>query len=77
MTGVQTCALPIYLIGEEWCGVRDAAGEIVRGWWQDVDGFLKDVPSESFRRSVVMLKGSRYYRLERILPALLGDRDGD
>lgn len=67
----------LYLIGEEWCGVRHVAGEIVRGWWQDVDDFLKDVPPESFRRSVVMLKGSRYYRLERILPALLGDRDGD
>jgi UDP-N-acetylmuramoyl-tripeptide--D-alanyl-D-alanine ligase len=59
----------VYLIGSEWDGVETKQGAL-RGRWRDADGFLNDFDPASASGAIVLVKGSRSYGLERILPLL-------
>jgi UDP-N-acetylmuramoyl-tripeptide--D-alanyl-D-alanine ligase len=61
----------IYLIGSEW----DETGrkyESVKGVWKSADDFIADFGFDSVESAVILIKGSRFYGMERILPYLLG-----
>jgi UDP-N-acetylmuramoyl-tripeptide--D-alanyl-D-alanine ligase len=63
----------IYLIGSEW---GDAAGkhEAIKGVWASVDDFISNFSVDSLQKSVVLLKGSRHYELDRLLSELRGEK---
>ncbi|MDR1580321.1 MAG: UDP-N-acetylmuramoyl-tripeptide--D-alanyl-D-alanine ligase [Synergistaceae bacterium] len=62
----------VYLIGSEW-GAALPKGEVVRGIWPDVGRFISEFDFESVKNSVFLLKGSRFYGLERLLPLFTGE----
>ncbi|MDR3165506.1 MAG: UDP-N-acetylmuramoyl-tripeptide--D-alanyl-D-alanine ligase [Synergistaceae bacterium] len=62
----------VYLIGSEW-GDALPRHESVRGVWPDVDRFISEFDFESARNSAFLLKGSRFYGLDRLLPCFTGE----
>ena len=62
----------VYLIGTEW-GDAVPKGGMFRGVWPDADRFISEFDFESVRNSAFLLKGSRFYGLERFLPFFTGD----
>ncbi|MDR1966691.1 MAG: UDP-N-acetylmuramoyl-tripeptide--D-alanyl-D-alanine ligase [Synergistaceae bacterium] len=63
----------VYLIGSEW-GTLAGRGSI-RGVWQTAADFIGSCGAPQFANSAILIKGSRYYGLERILPHLRGQSD--
>ncbi|MDR1510987.1 MAG: UDP-N-acetylmuramoyl-tripeptide--D-alanyl-D-alanine ligase [Synergistaceae bacterium] len=61
----------IYLIGSEW-NVTSKKYESIKGVWKSADDFIADFGFGSVERAVILLKGSRFYGMERILPYLEG-----
>jgi UDP-N-acetylmuramoyl-tripeptide--D-alanyl-D-alanine ligase len=60
-----------YLIGSEW----NAAGkkhDAIKGVWKSADDFIADFGFDDVERAVILVKGSRFYEMERILPYLEG-----
>ncbi len=60
----------VYLVGEEWEGVRTQQGAL-RGRWGTTADFERDFDRDAHADAVFLLKGSRYYRMESLLPLLL------
>jgi UDP-N-acetylmuramoyl-tripeptide--D-alanyl-D-alanine ligase len=60
-----------YLIGSEWNGTSRKY-ESIKGVWKSADDFIGDFDFESVERAVILVKGSRFYEMERILPYLEG-----
>lgn len=58
----------VYLIGEEWRGIETQQISLC-GKWTDRAHFARDFDFSHLSNSVVLLKGSRFYELERLLPA--------
>jgi UDP-N-acetylmuramoyl-tripeptide--D-alanyl-D-alanine ligase len=59
----------VYLVGDEWAGARKK-NEATKGLWKSTSDFEADLVAGSFHRSVILLKGSRYYEMERLLSLL-------
>lgn len=57
----------IYLIGDEWEAVG-ADNRALRGKWRDAEAFAAQFDFSALSHAVVLIKGSRYYELERLLP---------
>jgi UDP-N-acetylmuramoyl-tripeptide--D-alanyl-D-alanine ligase len=57
----------IHLIGEEWSGVETRQASLA-GKWRDADDFIANFDFSKTAGSVILVKGSRYYALERLLP---------
>jgi UDP-N-acetylmuramoyl-tripeptide--D-alanyl-D-alanine ligase len=66
----------LYLIGGEW---GDARGKYdsIKGIWASTEGFISDFRPDYFKKSVILLKGSRYYGLERLLERLEAEGHDD
>jgi UDP-N-acetylmuramyl pentapeptide synthase len=60
-----------YLIGSEWNEAGRKCGS-VKGVWKSTEDFIADFDFGSAERAVILVKGSRFYELERILPYLEG-----
>jgi UDP-N-acetylmuramoyl-tripeptide--D-alanyl-D-alanine ligase len=60
-----------YLIGSEWNGTSKKY-ESVKGVWKSADDFIADLGHDFAERAVILIKGSRFYEMERILPYLGG-----
>ena len=60
-----------YLIGSEWNGTGRRY-ESVKGVWDSADDFIANFGFDSAERAVILVKGSRFYEMERILPYLEG-----
>ncbi|MDR0765115.1 MAG: UDP-N-acetylmuramoyl-tripeptide--D-alanyl-D-alanine ligase [Synergistaceae bacterium] len=65
----------VYLIGAEW-GEAARKSDAVRGIWPDADSFMSEFDFESVENSAFLLKGSRFYGMERLLP-LFADKTGE
>lgn len=65
----------VYLIGDEW-GDPDPRPEALRGIWRDVGDFMSSVDLNSIREALILVKGSRTYGLEALIPALLPSGGG-
>jgi UDP-N-acetylmuramoyl-tripeptide--D-alanyl-D-alanine ligase len=65
----------LYLIGSEWGDVMPK-NDVVRGVWPDADRFMSEFDFESVRDAAFLLKGSRLYGLERLLPFFIDETDG-
>jgi UDP-N-acetylmuramoyl-tripeptide--D-alanyl-D-alanine ligase len=66
----------VYLIGSEWLdtgGMPDA----VKGVWEDADGFMESFDPGGLSKSIILVKGSRFYGLDRLLPHFEARSDGD
>ena len=67
----------VYLIGPEWDSVRTMQPSL-RGRYADTEGFSRAFAAglagaaEDFAQVVVLVKGSRYYAMESLLPLLTG-----
>jgi UDP-N-acetylmuramyl pentapeptide synthase len=59
----------VYLIGSEWDALETKQGAL-RGKWKSVENFIDDFNPKSASKAVVLIKGSRFYRMERLLPVL-------
>jgi UDP-N-acetylmuramoyl-tripeptide--D-alanyl-D-alanine ligase len=59
----------VYLIGSEWDGLETKQSAL-RGKWKSVDNFLSDFNPQSASEAVVLIKGSRFYGMERLLTVL-------
>ena len=59
----------VYLIGREWNELRRKP-DVVRGMWESVEEFASDFEFSKFNKSVILLKGSRSYELERLTTRL-------
>jgi UDP-N-acetylmuramoyl-tripeptide--D-alanyl-D-alanine ligase len=57
----------IHLIGGEWSGVETRQASLA-GKWRDADDFMSNFDFSKTAGSVILVKGSRYYALERLLP---------
>ena len=57
----------VHLIGREWDDVETMQGSLA-GKWKDADAFLAAFDFSKVEKSVVLVKGSRFYALERLLP---------
>ena len=62
----------VYLIGSEW-GEVIPKSDVIRGVWPDADSFISEFDFESVKNSAFLLKGSRFYGLERLLPFFTGE----
>ena len=63
----------VYLIGPEWEAVQTRQPSL-KGRYLDTARFVEAVGGSDFSRAVVLVKGSRYYELEGVLPLLVGGR---
>jgi UDP-N-acetylmuramoyl-tripeptide--D-alanyl-D-alanine ligase len=66
----------VHLIGGEWLdtgGMPDA----VKGVWKDADAFISGFDFGALSKSVILIKGSRFYGLERLLPLFEDRSDGN
>ncbi|MDR1651448.1 MAG: UDP-N-acetylmuramoyl-tripeptide--D-alanyl-D-alanine ligase [Synergistaceae bacterium] len=65
----------VYLVGREW---REAnlKGDFLKGVWDSTDDLLTDIDASHFSQSVILIKGSRFYGLERAIPVLGGECNG-
>ena len=64
----------VYLLGDEW-GSLESQSPAVIGRWRCVDDFIAELNVKSLTDgAVVLLKGSRYYELEKLLPFLPEDK---
>jgi UDP-N-acetylmuramoyl-tripeptide--D-alanyl-D-alanine ligase len=61
----------VYLIGSEWKKATPRGS--VRGVWPDAGCFMSEFDFESVKNSAFLLKGSRFYGLERLLPLFAGE----
>ncbi|MDR2780187.1 MAG: hypothetical protein LBB28_03595, partial [Synergistaceae bacterium] len=61
----------VYLIGSEWNGTGRKC-EAVKGVFESADAFIADFGFDSAERAAILVKGSRFYGMERILPYLEG-----
>jgi UDP-N-acetylmuramoyl-tripeptide--D-alanyl-D-alanine ligase len=59
----------VYLIGREWDEVRRKP-DVVRGLWESVEEFASGFELCEANKSAILLKGSRYYELERLITRL-------
>jgi UDP-N-acetylmuramoyl-tripeptide--D-alanyl-D-alanine ligase len=66
----------IYLIGAEWGGANAAIASL-RGVWESASQMTRDFDFSSLSRSVILVKGSRFYELEAIMPCFDGERYED
>jgi UDP-N-acetylmuramoyl-tripeptide--D-alanyl-D-alanine ligase len=57
----------IHLIGDEWSGVETRQASLA-GKWKDADDFIANFDFSKTAGAVILVKGSRYYALERLLP---------
>jgi UDP-N-acetylmuramoyl-tripeptide--D-alanyl-D-alanine ligase len=62
----------VYLIGSEW-GEVFPKSDVVRGIWPDADSFISGFDFDSAQKSAFLLKGSRFYGLDRLLPFFAGE----
>lgn len=61
----------VYLIGPEWDSVKTLQGSL-KGRYPNAEAFMDDIDAKEFKRSIVLVKGSRFYELEKLLPFLAG-----
>jgi UDP-N-acetylmuramoyl-tripeptide--D-alanyl-D-alanine ligase len=61
----------VYLIGNEWDQV-ETKQVALKGRWRSVGDFAKDFDftSRSLDKSIILIKGSRFYSMEKLLPML-------
>ncbi|MDR3332687.1 MAG: UDP-N-acetylmuramoyl-tripeptide--D-alanyl-D-alanine ligase, partial [Synergistaceae bacterium] len=61
----------VYLIGSEWDRVATKQGAL-KGRWRSVGDFARDFDfaSPSLDKSIILVKGSRFYSMEKLLPML-------
>ncbi|MDR1482724.1 MAG: UDP-N-acetylmuramoyl-tripeptide--D-alanyl-D-alanine ligase [Synergistaceae bacterium] len=59
----------IYLIGSEWDDLETKQSALM-GKWKTVDSFIGDFDPKSASKAVILIKGSRFYGMERLLPIL-------
>lgn len=59
------------LIGEEWAAV-DCEAVCSCEKWLDLESMIAHIETIDFSNAVVLVKGSRFYELERLLPLLSG-----
>jgi UDP-N-acetylmuramoyl-tripeptide--D-alanyl-D-alanine ligase len=57
----------IYLIGSEWNEIA-RKNESFKGIWKSADDFIVNFDFVSVKNAVILIKGSRFYGLETILP---------
>jgi UDP-N-acetylmuramoyl-tripeptide--D-alanyl-D-alanine ligase len=57
----------VYLIGNEWDASRQK-GDSIKGLWPAVGDFIADFDFASLKHAAVLIKGSRYYGLEQLIP---------
>ena len=59
----------VYLIGSEWSEVYRKP-DVVRGVWESAEEFASGFELYEFSKSAILLKGSRFYELERLMTRL-------
>jgi UDP-N-acetylmuramoyl-tripeptide--D-alanyl-D-alanine ligase len=59
----------VYLIGCEWNGILRKP-DVVRGVWESAEAFASDFELRGYNKSAILLKGSRFYELERLITRL-------
>lgn len=59
----------VYLIGSEWDSIKTTHGAI-RGRFASAEDFIDDVGCAGFKDALVLIKGSRYYELEKTIACL-------
>ena len=57
----------VHLIGSEWDDVETKQASLA-GKWKDADEFIEKFDFSHVEKSVILVKGSRFYALERLLP---------
>jgi UDP-N-acetylmuramoyl-tripeptide--D-alanyl-D-alanine ligase len=66
----RACLLDaVWLIGEEWGGAAERGGA-VKGVWKTTESFIAGFDFSGLTGCAALIKGSRYYALERILPLM-------
>jgi UDP-N-acetylmuramoyl-tripeptide--D-alanyl-D-alanine ligase len=65
----------VYLIGDEWRGAKGTP-DSVRGIWPSADALAGEVDLGGFGGSAILIKGSRFYGMERLLKRM-GDENAD
>jgi UDP-N-acetylmuramoyl-tripeptide--D-alanyl-D-alanine ligase len=59
----------VYLIGSEWDDLKTKQTALM-GKWKTVDNFIGDFDPKSTSEAVILIKGSRFYGMERLLAVL-------
>lgn len=59
----------IYLIGSEWNSIETQQAAL-RGRWETTESFMKEMDVSKFDNALILLKGSRAYELEKLIPSL-------
>jgi len=59
----------IYLIGSEWDSFETQQAAL-RGRWETTESFINEMNAVDFAGALILLKGSRFYELERLIPLL-------
>lgn len=61
----------VYLIGSEWNSIETQQAALC-GRWNTTEDFMKEMDLTKFENAIILLKGSRYYELEKLIPMLTG-----
>ena len=63
----------VYLIGGEWANTETRQSALC-GKWPDRESFARDFDFGALQNAVVLIKGSRYYALEHLIPLFEASR---
>lgn len=63
----------VYLIGSEW-NLIETQQAALRGRWDTTKFFMNEMDAVAFDGAIILLKGSRYYELEKLIPMLAETR---
>ncbi|MDR1916128.1 MAG: UDP-N-acetylmuramoyl-tripeptide--D-alanyl-D-alanine ligase [Synergistaceae bacterium] len=64
----------LYLIGSEW-GEAETKSDALKGIWGTVDEFILNFDFKSLPKSIILIKGSRFYGLDRLLKYFEAERN--
>lgn len=67
---LQECGIPAFLVGEEFRKALNNTGIAVKGWFENSEALASHLEANPVIGSVVLIKGSRGIRMEKVLPTL-------